>query len=114
MSSPPPPPPPKDNSLLRVQDVISLRYQTAFQFEYFNKMQSILLPTVYNDNSKNLSIASPTGSGKTVIHELAILRTLEDKSSPKDVKIVFIAPNKALCQQRAAEWTSKFATFGLL
>lgn len=107
-------PPSKDNSLLQVQDVISLRYQTAFKFEYFNKMQSILLPTVYNDNTKNLSIASPTGSGKTVIHELAILRTLEDKSSPKDVKIVFIAPNKALGQQRAAEWTSKFAIFGLL
>lgn len=99
--------------MLRVKDAISARYQTAFKFDYFNKMQSILLPAVYNENTKNLAIASPTGSGKTVIHELAILRALEDKSA-KDVKCVFIAPNKALCQQRAAEWTAKFAVFGLL
>lgn len=46
---------------LRVKDAISARYQTAFKFECFNKMQSILLPSVYR-HDKNLAVASPTGN----------------------------------------------------
>jgi ATP-dependent DNA helicase HFM1/MER3 len=38
-------------------------------------------------------IAAPTGSGKTVVHELAILRLLISAEG-KDIKCVFIAPNK--------------------
>lgn len=57
-------------------------------------------------------IAAPTGSGKTVVHELAVLRLLLTKDI-RDIKCVFIAPNKALCQQRCEEWQNIFGNVGL-
>lgn len=57
-------------------------------------------------------VAAPTGCGKTAIHELAIVRLMM-KHSPKQMKIVYVAPNKALCQQKVDEWTQKFGSFGL-
>jgi ATP-dependent DNA helicase HFM1/MER3 len=58
-------------------------------------------------------VAAPTGSGKTVVHELAIMRLLLNGEG-RDMKCVFIAPNKALCQQRAAEWSKSFGSMGLM
>jgi ATP-dependent DNA helicase HFM1/MER3 len=60
---------------------------------------------------ENMVVAAPTGSGKTVIHELAIIRLLM-KCIKKTIKCIFIAPNKALCQQRVAEWKIKFQPCG--
>ena len=57
-------------------------------------------------------IAAPTGSGKTVVHELAVLRLLLTVDV-REIKCVFIAPNKALCQQRCDEWQKKFGSLGL-
>jgi ATP-dependent DNA helicase HFM1/MER3 len=57
-------------------------------------------------------IAAPTGSGKTVVHELAILRLLLN-ADVRDIKCVFIAPNKALCQQKCTEWQQSFGDVGL-
>jgi ATP-dependent DNA helicase HFM1/MER3 len=57
-------------------------------------------------------VAAPTGCGKTVIHEIAIMRLLV-KLPIKSIKVVYIAPNKALCQQKLDEWTKKFTSFGL-
>jgi ATP-dependent DNA helicase HFM1/MER3 len=59
-------------------------------------------------------IAAPTGSGKTVVHELAILRLLITSADHRDIKCVFIAPNKALCQQRVIEWGKSFGALGLM
>ena len=96
---------------LSVSDAIQAPYRNIFNFDTFNQMQTILVPRILNDSS-NLVIASPTGSGKTVLHELAIVKLLMSKSV-KDTKCVFIAPNKALCQQRAAEWKDKFGRLGV-
>lgn len=60
----------------------------------------------------NMVVAAPTGCGKTVIHELAVVRLMM-KHSPKSMKVVYIAPNKALCQQKVEDWSLKFGGFGL-
>ena len=60
----------------------------------------------------NMVIAAPTGSGKTVVHELAVLRLLLT-TNIRDIKCVFIAPNKALCQQRCVEWQKSFGNHGV-
>lgn len=97
-----------------VEDLIPFSLRHIFHFSCFNRMQSILFRQVVGTND-NLVISSPTGSGKTVIHELSIIRLLlHGEKALTNVKCVFIAPNKALCQQRFREWEEKFASLGLL
>ena len=60
---------------LKVKDVVDAKFHHIFSHEYFNYMQSLVFEQAYSTD-KNMTIASPTGSGKTVIHELALLRLL--------------------------------------
>jgi replicative superfamily II helicase len=69
-----------------------------------NGMQSILARQVLETND-SLVIAAPTGAGKTVIHELAIIRLILQQ---KKIKVLLICPSKALVQQRLADWQRKF------
>ncbi|KAH7819540.1 putative ATP-dependent DNA helicase MER3 [Monocercomonoides exilis] len=101
--------------------VIPEQFRTLFPYSFFNYVQTSVFEDVYRGN-ENLVIEAPTGSGKTVILELAILQILQthkiitkasgesDTSSSKVV--VYIAPTKALCQEKTADWTKKFGRFG--
>ncbi|CAK1556399.1 unnamed protein product [Leptosia nina] len=66
---------------------------------------------------KSLVVCAPTGSGKTVVFEMAIVQLLmeiEDKKLNQDFKIIYMAPVKALCTERLTEWYPKFTKLGLL
>lgn len=100
-----------EDGLLRVEDIIDARFVHLFQsLGRFNHMQSAIMHQALNSDV-NMVVAAPTGSGKTVIHEVAIVRLLSQESS-KPPKIVYVAPNKALCQQRMREWNAKFTPLG--
>tara|TARA_R110002003_G_scaffold118_4_gene10544 strand:- start:1533 stop:3095 length:1563 start_codon:yes stop_codon:yes gene_type:complete len=60
----------------------------------------------------NFVLASPTGSGKTVILELAICRAIATNATGQ-YKIVYQAPTKALCAERQRDWAAKFTPVGL-
>jgi ATP-dependent DNA helicase HFM1/MER3 len=47
----------------------------------------------------NMVVSAPTGSGKTGIMEMAIVRLLNEKGCD-NAKIVYVAPTKALCHER--------------
>lgn len=96
--------------LASVAGSLPTEYCSIFQHDSFNRIQTLLLPQVL-DSCENMVVAAPTGSGKTVIHELAILHHLIYVS--KKIKCVLIAPNKALCQQRLRAWEQKFGPLGL-
>lgn len=90
---------------------------------------------MYTDNS--LVISAPTGSGKTVIFELAVVRLLMQRVDISTGKIIYgqqhgesqthsmcmymtcvsvmfaVAPIKALCSERAEDWQAKFGPLGL-
>uniref|UniRef100_A0A7M4G259 Probable ATP-dependent DNA helicase HFM1 n=1 Tax=Crocodylus porosus TaxID=8502 RepID=A0A7M4G259_CROPO len=67
---------------------------------------------LYTD--RNFVICAPTGSGKTVMFELAITRLLMEVPMPwLNIKIVYMAPIKALCSQRFDDWKEKFGPIGL-
>lgn len=93
--------------LVAVKDVVK-SFQNIFPFEYFNKMQSASFEKIYNTDD-NCIVSAPTGSGKTVLFELAILRYLSKFSdSIENKKILYIAPTKSLCSEITDHWKSKF------
>ena len=66
-------------------------------------------------------VSAPTGSGKTVVMELAILRMVRKyiqadgsfNHEPGTTKAIYIAPSKALIQERVADWSRRFSCIGL-
>lgn len=87
-------------------------FRSIFPFSQFNAMQSKSFDAIYKKND-NCVISSPTGSGKTVLFEIAIIKLLEARSNQSDdsllnAKILYMAPTKALCNERYADWCSKF------
>jgi len=86
-------------------------FQSVFSFANFNAVQSKCFDFVYGSND-NLVLSSPTGSGKTVVFELAICR-LHSTLTSGTYKIVYQAPTKALCTERARDWKRKFQPLGL-
>ncbi|XP_044252465.1 probable ATP-dependent DNA helicase HFM1 [Tribolium madens] len=101
---------------LRPVEEIPHPYQEIFaEYPCFNPIQSKLIDEVlYADQS--IVVSAPTGSGKTVIFELAIVRLLiacERTNFSEKFKIVYICPMKALCEERLVDWNKKFSNFGL-
>jgi ATP-dependent DNA helicase HFM1/MER3 len=90
---------------MHVVDVIPQVVQCLFPFSVFNPIQTQLFDEAFNTD-KNMVVAAPTGSGKTAIHELALARLILMAES-KAIRCVYIAPSKALCQQRWTEWRDK-------
>eukprot|EP01035_Chromulina_nebulosa_P017164 gene17164-22679_t len=74
-------------------------------------MQSKIASQVLQTD-ENMVIAAPTGSGKTVLFEMAIVRAISSIPS-NNFKCLLIAPSKALCQQRVIEWSKCFNEVGL-
>ncbi|XP_074923887.1 putative ATP-dependent DNA helicase HFM1 [Chelonoidis abingdonii] len=104
----------KDLGVLRAVTEIPAQFRNIFkEFPYFNYIQSKALDDIlYTD--RNFVICAPTGSGKTVMFELAITRLLMEVPMPwLNIKIVYMAPIKALCSQRFDDWKDKFGPIGL-
>lgn len=86
-------------------------YRSLYPFPLFNAVQSKCYHTVYNAND-NIVLAAPTGSGKTVVMELAICRLLKILKDER-FKVVYQAPTKSLCSERFRDWNTKFAALDL-
>lgn len=67
-------------------------------------------------------VSAPTGSGKTVVLELTILRMLAahvlDSGRwnlvPGRHKAIYVAPTRALCQEKVRDWTARLAYLHLV
>ncbi|KAL4798557.1 Sec63 Brl domain-containing protein [Aspergillus venezuelensis] len=86
-------------------------YRSLFNFPVFNAVQSKCFQNVYKGDD-NVVLAAPTGSGKTVVMELAICR-LQNTLKDEQFKIVYQAPTKSLCSERFRDWSRKFQTLNL-
>nr|WJN24853.1 meiosis specific DNA helicase [Moesziomyces parantarcticus] len=84
-------------------------YRPLFSFPFFNAVQSMAIPKVL-EAGDNVVLSAPTGSGKTVVFELALLRMLTRES--ESVRAVYLAPTKALCSERTRDWSLRFGSVG--
>jgi ATP-dependent DNA helicase HFM1/MER3 len=87
------------------------RFRSIFPFPLFNAIQSKSFKHVYHGDN-NFVLAAPTGSGKTVIMELAICRLVANLKNTR-FKVVYQAPTKSLCSERFRDWRAKFSTLDL-
>jgi pre-mRNA-splicing helicase BRR2 len=84
-----------------------------------NKIQSKCFPQAFNDDG-NMLICAPTGSGKTNVGMLTILREIGKNRNPETgeinldaFKIVYIAPLKALVQEQVGNFGNRLKEYGI-
>ncbi|RFU28853.1 hypothetical protein B7463_g7496, partial [Scytalidium lignicola] len=87
------------------------RFRHLFPYQLFNAVQSKCFNAMYRTDD-NVVISAPTGSGKTVLLELAICKLAEGHDSGQ-FKIVYQAPTKSLCHERMKDWQKKFSHLNL-
>lgn len=108
-------PPPTELLDLQPLPVSALRnssYEAIYRdFKHFNPVQTQVFTVLYNSDD-NVLVAAPTGSGKTICAEFAILRNLQ-KGPGNVVRAVYIAPIEALAMERFRDWEKKFGKKGL-
>lgn len=97
--------------LISLRQALPDRFREIFPYELFNAVQSKCFNVVYG-TSDNVVVAAPTGSGKTALLELAICKLALDRGN-ENFKIVYQAPIKALCSERARDWDKKFSHMNL-
>ena len=79
----------------------------AKSFSHFNKVQTQTFHALYGSDD-SVFVGAPTGSGKTVCAELALLRLWKDEEAGRAVCIV---PYESMVAPRVAEWQSKFGNY---
>ncbi|KAG0354547.1 DEIH-box ATPase [Podila minutissima] len=72
----------------------------------FNPIQTQVFNSLYTLDD-NVFVGAPTGSGKTICAEFAMLRQWNKKSAEKG-RIVYIAPHQEVVDARRQEWHAKF------
>ncbi|KAK4174792.1 putative ATP-dependent DNA helicase [Triangularia setosa] len=97
--------------LVNLRQALPDKFLALFPFEFLNAVQSKCFEAVYKTNN-NVVVSAPTGSGKTAILELAICKLALDRGH-ENFKIVYQAPTKALCAEKARDWEKKFGHMNL-
>ncbi|KAH9907224.1 P-loop containing nucleoside triphosphate hydrolase protein [Xylariomycetidae sp. FL2044] len=105
------PPIVNNTRLIDPRQALPDKFRAVFPYELFNAVQSKCFPLVY-ENEDNFVMSAPTGSGKTAILEMAICK-LAATQGGDNFKIVYQAPTKSLCSERARDWEKKFSHMNL-
>ncbi|XP_031489870.1 DExH-box ATP-dependent RNA helicase DExH14 isoform X2 [Nymphaea colorata] len=81
-------------------------YEQLFKFSHFNPIQTQVFHVLYHTDQSVL-LGAPTGSGKTICAELAIFHLF---NMQPDMKVVYIAPLKAIVRERMNEWQNRLVS----
>lgn len=103
----PPPTPLLDLQALPLSALHNKEFENLYSstIQTFNKIQTQVFQALYTSD-ENVFIGAPTGSGKTICAEFALLR-LWSKRDQK--RAVCIEPYQEMVDQRVAEWHRKFS-----
>lgn len=80
----------------------------CFPYEFFNPVQSAILPYIASDY--NLVIASQTSSGKSIIAEMMIAYEWYEHGKTG----IYVAPLRALAEEKYTDWTDPSHHFSML
>eukprot|EP01104_Vermistella_antarctica_P009338 TRINITY_DN238_c1_g1_i2.p1 TRINITY_DN238_c1_g1~~TRINITY_DN238_c1_g1_i2.p1 ORF type:complete len:2228 (-),score=554.58 TRINITY_DN238_c1_g1_i2:294-5987(-) len=75
-----------------------------YPFSHFNPIQTQVFHTMRHTDH-NVLMGAPTGSGKTIVAELAMLKIFAERPG---AKVIYIGPLKALVRERWKDWQKKF------
>ncbi|KAJ0247227.1 Sec63 domain-containing protein [Hirschfeldia incana] len=108
-------PPPTELLDLQPLPVTALRnpiYENLYQdFKHFNPVQTQVFTVLYTTND-NVLVAAPTGSGKTICAEFAILKNHQEvllrQGDDATMRVVYIAPLEAIAKEQFRIWERKF------
>ncbi|PIA58140.1 hypothetical protein AQUCO_00500228v1 [Aquilegia coerulea] len=81
-------------------------YEDLYKFSHFNPIQIQTFHVLYHTDN-NVLLGAPTGSGKTVSAELAMLHLF---NTQPDMKVIYIAPLKAIVQERMNDWKKRLVS----
>jgi replicative superfamily II helicase len=106
-----------------VDALVDAEFRPVFRWDRFNGVQTALFNQVFNTDD-NLLVVAPTGTGKTVVVDMAIVGTaqrarnagcLEALPAPFERlgKVVYIAPMVSLCMEKATLWSRVYKPLGL-
>ncbi|EMC94943.1 hypothetical protein BAUCODRAFT_72059 [Baudoinia panamericana UAMH 10762] len=84
-----------------------------------NRIQTRCYPCAFQDDG-NMLVCAPTGSGKTNVAMLAMLREIGKHRNPQtgdinldEFKIIYIAPLKALVQEQVGNFGTRLQPYGI-
>ena len=102
-------PPPTDLLDLQPLPVTALQndsYQQLYEdkFAYFNAIQTQVFNALYL-STDNVFVGAPTGSGKTICAEFAILNAFK---ADEEARCVYILPIQAMVDRKVASWKETF------
>ncbi|CAN7132580.1 unnamed protein product [Brassica rapa subsp. narinosa] len=108
-------PPPTELLDLQPLPVTALRnpnYESLYQdFKHFNPVQTQVFTVLYKTYD-NVLVAAPTGSGKTICAEFAILKNHQEvllrQEDDATMRVVYIAPLEAIAKEQFRIWERKF------
>ncbi|CAN4100374.1 unnamed protein product [Withania somnifera] len=81
-------------------------FEALYKFSHFNPIQTQAFHVLYHTD-KNILLGAPTGSGKTISAELAMLHLF---NTQPDMKVIYIAPLKAIVRERMTDWRKHLVT----
>ncbi|XP_003701996.2 activating signal cointegrator 1 complex subunit obelus [Megachile rotundata] len=85
---------------LPVKALKEISFEQLYKFSHFNPIQTQIFHCLYHTDN-NVLLGAPTGSGKTIAAEIAMLRVFKQYPTQK---AVYIAPLKALVRERIKDW----------
>ena len=106
-------PPPTELLDLQPLPITALRnpqyeslYKNLNRYQQFNPIQTQVFNATYNSDD-SVFIAAPTGSGKTLCAEFAILRTF---SQDESARCVYVASKDEIVESMFEHWQEKFSS----
>lgn len=111
-------PPPTELLDLQPLPVSALRngaYEALYEgTSHFNPIQTQVFTSLYSSDD-NVLVCAPTGSGKTVCAEFALLRLFSKHAagSLAGVRAVYMGPVEALVAQMYKGWAARFGSLGV-